>query len=357
MKVFSVVGARPQFIKAAPVSSALRRKHRELLVHTGQHYDRGMSAIFFTELGIPEPDKNLGVGSSSHGKQTSEMLAALESLMMQERPDWVLVYGDTNSTLAGALAAAKLNIRVAHVEAGLRSHDRSMPEEINRILADHCSHLLFCPTRLAVANLDREGIREGVHLVGDVMCDALLQFTPRTDETGVLRQWGLVRNSYVLATIHRAANTDCRDRLRAALACLALSPWPVLLPGHPRTVAAMEESGLTIPANVTLIEPVGYLQMLALEKNARLIMTDSGGIQKEAYMMGVPCLTLRQETEWEETVEAGWNRLVDVDVARTATALSQPWPDTAPPPVYGDGTAAMRIAELLESSTLDAQRS
>ncbi len=347
MKILSVVGARPQFIKAAPVCQALRRQHHEILVHTGQHYDQGMSAVFFEELGIPEPDFNLGIGSGPHGRQTGKMLAGLETLMDREQPDWVLVYGDTNSTLAGALAAAKLNIPLAHVEAGLRSFNRAMPEEINRVLTDHCAEALLCPTQTAVDNLAKEGIVQGVHLVGDVMFDAMRYFEPRVDGASLLASLGVEAGSYVLATVHRASNTDSEEQLKSALNCLAQSDWPVLLPAHPRTQAAIQRFGLTIPAGITLIEPVGYLQMLALEKNARLIMTDSGGVQKEAYIWGVPCITLRRETEWVETVTSGWNILVGLDEQKTATAMSKSWPESSPPPIFGDGTAAIKIANLL----------
>ncbi len=350
MKILSIVGARPQFIKASPVSRALRQQHEEILVHTGQHYDRALSAVFFEEMGIPQPDYNLGVGSGPHGQQTAQMLTGLEALMQQERPDWVLVYGDTNSTLAGALAAAKLNIPLAHVEAGLRSFNRAMPEEVNRVLTDHCSDLLLCPTATAVSNLTNEGVTNGVHLVGDVMYDAMLSFLPRVDETAVLARLGVTTNEYVLATIHRASNTADAASLTAVLDCLALSQLPVLLPAHPRTAAALQKWDVALPDNVLLIEPVSYLSMLALEKNACFIMTDSGGVQKEAYLLGVPCITLRQETEWVETAAAGWNTITGVDRQKVAAALASARSDESPPPVFGDGTAAARISSLLADS-------
>ncbi len=348
MKILSIVGARPQFIKASPVSHALRQRHQEVLVHTGQHYDRALSAVFFEEMGIPEPDYNLGVGSGSHGQQTAQMLTELEQLMQQEEPDWVLVYGDTNSTLAGAIAAAKLHIPIAHVEAGLRSFNRAMPEEINRILTDHASTLLLCPTQTAVSHLANEGITDSVHLVGDVMYDAMLSFLPKVDETAVLSQLDVTAREYVLATVHRASNTDDADSLTAVFDCLALSPHPVLLPAHPRTVAAMKKWRVSLPNGVQLIEPVSYLSMLALEKNARFIMTDSGGVQKEAYLLGVPCITLREETEWVETAVDGWNTIAGVDLQKIHAALSAPRPANAPPPVFGDGTAAVQITELIQ---------
>lgn len=348
MKIVSIVGARPQFIKAAPVSAALRQSFTETLVHTGQHYDHGMSAVFFQELGIPEPAYNLGIGSSSHGQQTGQMLAAIEDVLLREKPDWVLVYGDTNSTLAGALAAAKLHIPIAHVEAGLRSYNRAMPEEINRVLTDHCSHLLFCPTLTAVDNLATEGIHNGVHLVGDVMVDALYFFLPKAEQSPILNQHSLTPGEYVLATIHRASNTDTAEALAQVLDCLAQSEWPVVWPIHPRTAAALERFALTSSPNVRLIPPVGYLEMLALEKQARFILTDSGGVQKEAYIFAVPCITLREDTEWVETVAQGWNTLTGSDVAKVQEALARPRPDTTPPPVFGDGAAAAKIALCLK---------
>ena len=344
MKIVSIVGARPQFIKAAPVSATLRQQFNEILVHTGQHYDDGMSAVFFQELGIPEPEYNLGIGSGSHGQQTGQMLAAIEAVLHQEKPDWLLVYGDTNSTLAGALAAAKLHIPIAHIEAGLRSFNRTMPEEINRVLTDHCSTRLFCPTQTAVDNLATEGIHQGVHLVGDVMVDALYYFLPKAEQSPILNQQQLTPQAYVLATIHRASNTDSPEALAQVLACLEQSSWPVVWPIHPRTAAALHRFALTPPTNVRLIPPVGYLEMLALEKNARFILTDSGGVQKEAYIFAVPCITLREDTEWVETVAQGWNTLTGADEARVREALARPRPDTLPLPVFGDGAAADKIA-------------
>ncbi|MGQ9599932.1 MAG: non-hydrolyzing UDP-N-acetylglucosamine 2-epimerase [Anaerolineae bacterium] len=352
-KVASVVGARPQFIKAAPVSRALRQTANEVLIHTGQHYDHGLSAVFFEELSIPEPDYHLGVGSGSHGWQTGQMLIRLEETLLIERPDWVLVYGDTNSTLAGALAAVKLHIPVAHVEAGLRSFNRRMPEEPNRVLTDHISDLLFCPTRTAVDNLHREGIRRGVHLVGDVMYDAVLQHLALAEgQSDILARLGLEAGGYVLATIHRPGNTDDPTRLRAILAALSQIEWPVIFPAHPRTRQRIAEFGLELSQesqNPRLIDPVGYLDMLILEKHARLILTDSGGVQKEAFFLAVPCLTVREETEWVETVETGWNRLVSPDPASILEAARRFRPSGLPPPLLGDGHAAERIARLLVS--------
>ncbi len=360
MKILSVVGARPQFIKAAPVSRALRRVAHEVLVHTGQHYDRGMSAIFFEELQIPEPDYNLGVGSGTHGWQTGQMLIRLEQVLLAECPDGVLVYGDTNSTVAGALAAVKLHIPVAHVEAGLRSYNRCMPEEHNRVLTDHAADLLLCPTQTAVDNLADEGIAQGVYLVGDVMLDAVLYNVGLAEEcSDLLSQLALTPGGYALATVHRPGNTDDPARLREILAALAEigGEMPVVFPAHPRTQRAMEALGLPSShslregseggSRLHVIEPVGYLDMLVLEKNARLILTDSGGVQKEAYFFAVPCLTLREETEWVETVESGWNRLVGAQRIAIVSAAQASWPAGSPPSVFGDGHAADRVADLL----------
>ena len=353
MKVVSVVGARPQFIKAAPVGKALRAAgHTEVLVHTGQHYDDGMSAVFFRELDIPEPDINLGVGSGPHGWQTGQMLARVEEVLLTERPNWVLVYGDTNSTLAGALAGAKLHIPLAHVEAGLRSFNREMPEEHNRVLADHCSDLLLCPTQTAVDNLAKEGITQGVHLVGDVMYDAVLQFGALARERStILDDLGLPPKRYLLATIHRPYNTDDPERLRSILEAFVEIGELIIFPVHPRTRLRIAEFGLWNVKretwNVKLIEPVGYLDMLMLEQHARLILTDSGGVQKEAYFFGVPCVTLRTETEWVETVEAGWNVIVGADREAIVRAVRSFRPKGERPQVFGDGRANQRIADAL----------
>lgn len=348
MKVVSVVGARPQFIKAAAVSRILRRQHREILLHTGQHYDDLMSDVFFRELDLPPPDVNLGVGSASHGRQTGEMLIGIERVLLEERPDRVLVYGDTNSTLAGALATAKLGIPLAHVEAGLRSFNRAMPEEINRVVADRLSDLLFCPTQTAVENLAREGITSGVHWVGDVMYDLLLQSLPLAERcSDILRRLGLGPGTYLLATVHRAGNTDVRENLSAIIAGLNAVGETVVFPLHPRTRHALAQWGIAPGENVRLIEPVGYLDMLILEKNARLILTDSGGVQKEAYWLGIPCLTLREETEWVETVEAGWNVLVGTSPERIVEAVHTFHPQGERPALFGDGRAGEKIVELL----------
>ena len=350
MKVASIVGARPQFIKAAPLDRELRELCQHVLIHTGQHYDYAMSAVFFEQLEIPEPHYNLGVGSARHGKQTGEMLIRIEETLIEEHPHCVLVYGDTNSTLAGALAAVKLHLPVAHVEAGLRSFNRSMPEEINRVLADHVANLLYCPTETARSNLLREGIAAGVFNFGDVMYDAVLQSIEDVDTASrVLASLDLRPGSYLLATVHRPANTDDQQNLASILRALASTDEVVVFPAHPRASQAMERLGLEVSPNVHLLEPVSYLDMLALEKNARLILTDSGGVQKEAYFFGVPCLTLREETEWVETTEAGWNLLVGANEQRIEEAIHEFRPQGERPPLFGDGKASQRIALHLQS--------
>jgi len=354
MKIVSVVGARPQFIKAAMISRLLRLRHAEILLHTGQHYDPQLSAVFFEELGLPQPEVNLGVGSAPHGAQTAAMLAGIERVLQAETPDWVLVYGDTNSTLAGALAAAKLHIPLAHIEAGLRSFNRRMPEEINRVVTDHISDLLLCPSQQAVENLAREGIHQGVHLVGDVMADALRYIQEHADKrSDILNRLGLEEGGYLLVTVHRADNTDHPARLRAILTALMRAQEPVVFPIHPRTKKALDAlSGLTLKPNLKLIEPLGYIDMVRLESSARMILTDSGGVQKEAYWLGVPCVTLRAETEWIETVKMGWNILVDADSDRILEAIHTFKPPPTRPPLYGDGQAAMRCVALLNSEII-----
>ncbi len=343
------MGARPEFIQAAPVSRALREDgHHEILVHTGQHYDYQMSQAFFDELGIPAPDFNLEVGSGPHGRQTGEMLIRLEEVLLATRPDWVIVRGDTNSTLAGALAASKLHIPIAHIEAGERSFDRRMPEEINRLATDRLSDLHLCVSQTAVRNLAAEGITASVHWVGDVMLDALLQNRPLARQrSGVLARLGLVPRGYALVTVHRAANTDDPERLRQIVQALNRVPETIVFPVHPRTRKALARLGAEFAAHVRLIEPVGYYDMMMLEENARLVATDSGGVQREAYFLGVPCLTLREETEWVETVTVGWNKLVGVEPARVVEAWFTFTPPTERPPIYGDGKAAQRIAHIL----------
>lgn len=339
LKVLTIVGARPQFIKAAAVSRAIRANPdvQEAMVHTGQHFDAEMSDVFFDELGIPAPDHNLAINRGPHGQMTGRMLEAVESTIQSEDPHWVLVYGDTNSTLAGALAAAKLHVPVAHIEAGLRSYNRRMPEEINRVLTDHLSTLLLCPTRQAVTNLAAEGIRAGVHLTGDVMYDASLHALAdhRSDITTRL---GLQAGAYAVVTIHRAENTDDRHRLVALLDYLLANAdgQKLIFPIHPRTREAVARYGLSLEGFQTL-PPIGYLDMARLVSDASVVYTDSGGLQKEAYFHRTPCVTLRSETEWVETVEAGWNRLWQVPKFRPRREIEE----------YGDGQAAERIVSLL----------
>jgi UDP-N-acetylglucosamine 2-epimerase len=348
LKVLTVLGTRPQYIKAAAVSRALRPLHVEVLVDTGQHYDANMSDVFLQELEMPRPDRNLGIGSGSHGEQTARMMLALEPLLLSEEPDLVLVYGDTNSTLAGALVAAKLGVRLAHVEAGLRSFNRRMPEEINRVLTDHSADLLFCPTQTAAENLRAEGITRGVHTTGDVMADTLLRFLPRAQESsGAPARLGLEAASYVLVTLHRPGNVDDLRRLASLLEVLARLEDRVVFPVHPRTRVSLSELGYSPAPNIGLVDPVGYLDMLALEANARRIVTDSGGVQKEAYILGVPCVTCREETEWTETLETGWNVLAGSEPEGVLEAVLRPPPAGERPQLFGDGHAAERIVELL----------
>lgn len=352
MKVLTVVGARPQFIKAAPVSRALRRRHTEILVHTGQHYDAGMSEIFFRELEIPAPDHHLGVGSGSHGAQTGEMLARIESVVKDENPDWLLVYGDTNSTLAGALAAAKLHVPVAHVEAGLRSGNWRMPEEINRVLTDAASDLLLTPTRTANDHLARESVHGRVVLVGDVMLDAALLFAEVAEKANVLERLGLTPGGYYAATLHRADNTDDPARLETLLRTLGGLGLPVILPLHPRTRKQVAVFGLESLRTAGWVDPLGYLDMLALVRNSKAVLTDSGGLQKEAAFAGVPCVTMRDETEWPETVETGWNVIAGADPERIAAALRSHDGLTERSNLlerFGGGRAAERIVAELEA--------
>ncbi|GKT10882.1 non-hydrolyzing UDP-N-acetylglucosamine 2-epimerase [Desulforhabdus sp. TSK] len=341
MKVVTIVGARPQFIKAAALSHVLRRQATEILVHTGQHYDESMSTVFFDELDIPPPDYNLEVGSGTHGAQTGAMLTKIEAVLLCEQPDWVLIYGDTNSTVAGALAAAKLHIRVAHVEAGLRSYNRVMPEEINRVVADHLSDLLFCPSQVAAEQLAREGITRGVHVVGDVMADILYRTLSRAQlKSDVLRRLSLIPKAYLLATIHRAENTDNPARLAAILTAFSDISETVLFPVHPRTRKAIADLGMIPAKNLQLIDPVGYMDMTWLVRNSRLVVTDSGGLQKEAYWLGIPCVTVRDETEWVETVQVGWNVITGADRQRIASAVCHMKVPEARPELYGSGNAA-----------------
>lgn len=350
MKVITVVGARPQFIKLAPVSRALRVQATEILVHTGQHFDDAMSESFFRELDLPRPDINLGAGGGLPEEQLAAILPPLTALLRREKPDWVLVYGDTTSTLAGALAAAAAQSPLAHVEAGLRSFDRAMPEENNRVVVDALARLLFAPTAAAADQLRRESVSGRVAVSGDVMYDALLAAQAPAVARRAADNLGLPRGGYYLATIHRAGNTDDPARLAAIVDGLGAAPLPVLLPLHPRTAQRLQAAGLhdRLAAGVRLLPPQGYLDMLSLLQDAAMLLTDSGGMQKEAYWLGVPCATLRPSTEWRETLEGGWNVLVDADPAQLAAALRRPRPAGERPPHYGDGHAAERIVAALQ---------
>jgi UDP-GlcNAc3NAcA epimerase len=353
VRILTVVGNRPQFIKAAAVSGPLRREHEEVLVHTGQHHDDELSAVFFRELGLPKPDRELGIAGATNTSQTARMLAAIEPLLAEIAPDAVLVYGDTNSTLAGALAGAQSRTPVVHVEAGMRSFDRSMPEELNRVLTDHASELLLCSSEIAAANLKAESARGIVEVVGDVMVDVALRLAPAAQaQTEVPAAYGLRPGEYLLLTAHRAGNVDDPARLGALLAVVRALPKPILFPVHPRTRERLRAAGLLeelerLPG-LRLTEPLGYLQFSALAHHARGIVTDSGGVQKEAYLARVPCITLRASTEWVETVSAGWNTLVDLDPERALAALARPVPKEHPA-LYGDGKAAERCVEAIGS--------
>jgi len=345
VRILSVVGNRPQFIKSGPLSLALRGAGvGEVVVHTGQHWDAAMSAVFFDELGLPEPAYRLDLRTADPAAMVPAIRAAIES----EQPDWVLVYGDTNSTLAGSLVAAKLHMPIAHVEAGLRSFDRRMPEEVNRVVSDHLSALKFCPTETGVRNLAREGVVEGVHLVGDVMYDSFVEHLAiaRRRRPAALEDPAF-KKGFALATIHRPENTDDPSRLRAIVNGLDASGMRVLFPAHPRTRAALETAQLTIPSTLKMIEPVGYLDMIALEEAADVIVTDSGGVQKEAYFVGRPCVTVRETTEWPETVDAGWNTLVGADAAGLAQAVASFRPKGDRPLCFGDGHATEKILSVL----------
>lgn len=350
MKVLTVIGARPQFIKAATVSNKIRLNgNTEILVHTGQHYDNNMSDIFFEELGIPKPDYNLNIGSSNHGHQTGNMLIALEDIYLKEKPDIVLVYGDTNSTLAGSLCASKLLIPVAHVEAGLRSFNKAMPEEQNRILTDHISDLLFTPTLTAVNNLKNENVTKGVHNVGDVMYDAINLFKERAKKVStIIEKFDLAPNSYVLSTIHRAENTNSIERLTSILSALSSCGKKIVLPLHPRTKKFIEEYHLHIGDNIKIIDPVGYLDMISLQENSQKIVTDSGGVQKEAYFLKKPCITMRDETEWVETVDNGWNVIVGSDSNKIMNALENFNPTGTPASAFGNGDSSSIITQIIK---------
>lgn len=354
MKILSVIGARPEFVQAMPVSKAIRVNHLEILVHTGQHYDYLMSQAFFDELGIPSPDYNLGAGSGSQARQTADIMVKLEEVLLREKPDLALVRGDTNSSLASALVASKLGIPFAHIEAGERSFNRAMPEEINRLIADRLAAVHFCVSRAAVDNLASEGIMDTAHWVGDVMLDALMQTQPLAEaRSTILDRLQIHPRGYALVTIHRPANTDNPERLKRIFTALNCASEPVILPVHPRTRKALATVKFPLKDHIRIIEPVGYFDMLVLEENARIIATDSGGVQREAYYLKTPCLTLRDETEWGATVETGWNRLVGANQELIQDAWLSLVPPAEHPPIYGTGDAATHIVGILE--TLEAK--
>lgn len=349
MHILSVVGARPQFIKLAPFSAEVRRRgHQETIVHTGQHYDDGMSARFFRELQIAEPDVNLAVGSGNHGAMTARALEGIEAELLERRPDVVVVFGDTNSTLAGALAAVKLHIPVAHIEAGLRSFNREMPEEINRVLTDHAADLLLAPNEVAMTNLATEGLANRARNVGDIMVDALYSVRGSAPSASdVLAELGIEAEQYSLLTVHRPVNTDDPHALGRIFGALE-GAGQVVFPVHPRTRAAIAGNRVELPGNVVAVEPLGYAQLVAVASEAAVVLTDSGGLQKEAYLLETPCITLREETEWTETVELGWNLLVGTDNKLLQEALSAPPRGETHPAVYGDGHAAASIVDAIE---------
>lgn len=355
MKIASIVGARPNFVKLVPVSREIRKNLDEIIIHTGQHYDYEMDKIFFEELGIPDPDYHLNVGSGSHGQQTGYMLKGIEEVLVEEKPDLVIVFGDTNTTLAGALSASKLHIKVAHVEAGLRSYNRLMPEETNRVLTDHCSDYLFCPTQTSVKILASEGIVKGVYLTGDVMVDILKECADiAKSHSDILEKLGLDSNPFILSTIHRAENTDNPDRLKNIVdaVCDIGKSQEVVFPCHPRTEKLLKLNGLwnMLTDTIEVTKPVGYLDMLVLEMKASKIMTDSGGVQKEAYLFGVPCITLRDETEWVETVTDGWNILTGAEVGNIVEAVEEFKPECKQSNVFGDGNASQKISQVIINS-------
>ncbi|WP_106498260.1 non-hydrolyzing UDP-N-acetylglucosamine 2-epimerase [Lentibacillus sp. Marseille-P4043] len=356
MKILTVIGARPQFIKACMLSDHLKSDStlEEIMVHTGQHYDENMSEVFFKQLKLPKPDYYLGVGSGSHGQQTGKMLIELEKVMIDVKPNLVLVYGDTNSTLAGGLAASKLHIPVAHVESGLRSFNKNMPEEINRVITDHLADWLFCPSHTAVENLKREGIKKGVYRTGDIMYDAVLRFKHHAlQQSTIIEALSLTEVDYYLATIHRAENTDSPERLKSILNAFQQLDMEVILPLHPRTERKINQFGLTefiSSSPIKIVEPLHYFDMLAVASQAKAILTDSGGVQKEAYMLQVPCMTLRDETEWVETIRSGWNHLVGADSQLIVDTVKSFQVPKQYPQLFGDGNTSKTIIDILKKS-------
>lgn len=354
MKIVTIVGARPQFIKLAPLSKALRENHEEILLHTGQHYDLELSSLIFQQLGIPLPDYNLEIGSGTHSSQTGEMLKGIEDVLVKEEPDLVIVFGDTNSTLAGALAAVKLQIEIAHVEAGLRSYNRKMPEEINRIITDHISNILFSPTDSATENLKKEGIVKGVFNVGDIMIDSLLNnIDIANSQSNVLSKLNIDSNKYLLMTLHRQENTENEQDMRQLLDALKGVDEKIIFPIHPRTKVFLRKHGLfknIEGSNIQVIRPVGYLDFLKLLGNCRKILTDSGGVQKEAYILKKPCITMRNETEWIETIEDGWNILVGLNGGRVEDAINNFNPANQQRNVFGIGNSIEKMVNVINEN-------
>ena len=352
MKIASIIGARPEFVKEAPLSKELRKKHQEIIVHTGQHYDFEMSKIFFGDLHIPKPDYDLGVGSGTHARQTAQIMIKLENVLMKEKPDLVLVSGDTNTTLAGALVASKLKIKLGHIESGMRSYDKTMPEEINRIITDHISDILFCSTKIAVQNLRKEGISKNIFHVGDVMIDSITQnFGIAEKKSKIMKKLNLKSKNYFVATVHRSSNTDNKENLKSIIDAFLQSKETIVFPIHPRTKKFIKLYGLYKKlknSNVKVVNPLGYSDMLVLERNAKKILTDSGGIQKEAYFFKIPCITLRDSTEWLETVNDGWNSLVGASKSKIVSAIKNFNPKSKQTESYGDGQASKNIAEIID---------
>lgn len=349
-KIVSIVGARPQFMKLAPLSRQIRKSFGEIIIHTGQHYDSNMSETFFDELDIPQPDYNLGIGSGSHGEQTGKMLQEIEKVLIKESPDMILVYGDTNSTVAGSLASAKLHIPTGHIEAGLRSFNKEMPEEINRIVTDHISDLLFAPSKAAMQNLKKENLSEKSYYTGDIMYDCTLYYKNIAEsKSQILQKMDLTPEKYYLVTLHRPYNVDEIKKTKIIVEALNQIESAVIFPIHPRTHKMFKEFDIDLNKNIKTIPPVGYLDFLVLEKNAKKIITDSGGIQKEAYYLKTPCITMRPETEWVETLEFGWNVLADMSTAKSIreTMAASKVLDSHPN-IYGDGKAAVNIKNLIK---------